>query len=348
MQGRIDDTKENTPLKLDKRDEQIIAMLAENARTSLIELGKALGTNKDTVRYKIQRLEKLGIIQKYYAEIDLSKFGYFTYHIFMLLDELGSEQRAALLHDLVNHPNTKSVIHYNDRWDLEWTLVAKGMIDFDAILTDISTRYAKITLEKEVIVVIKYYPTTTTPFFPPAHKRRALPRKKLSLDLRIDAKDFLIIKWISEHARMSAVELGQRIGLSSDSVIRRLKILKESGLIDRFTILCNETKIGLHWQTVAVQIRYLDQQHEMKLKAFVLDHPYIIRCVRTIGTWDLLMYIAADTNARFHSTAKEIKKLLSIPLKSQQAWAAYKEECFINFPRVIQLSDYHRAMQVKP
>lgn len=52
-------------IKLDEHDLKLINLLRDNARLSISELAKLLGLSRPTVKARLERLEKEGIIQKY-------------------------------------------------------------------------------------------------------------------------------------------------------------------------------------------------------------------------------------------------------------------------------------------
>ncbi len=52
-------------VKLDEYDLKLINLLMDNSRLSLSELAKLLGLSRQTVKARMERLEKEGVIQKY-------------------------------------------------------------------------------------------------------------------------------------------------------------------------------------------------------------------------------------------------------------------------------------------
>jgi DNA-binding Lrp family transcriptional regulator len=60
---------------LDATDFKILAELAENAKYSYAEIGRKLNLHPNVVAYRVNKLERTGIIKEYTTEIDLEKLG---------------------------------------------------------------------------------------------------------------------------------------------------------------------------------------------------------------------------------------------------------------------------------
>lgn len=62
-------------VKLDATDFKILAELVDNAKNSYAEIGRKLSLHPNVVAYRVNKLEKSGIIKDYTAEVDLEKLG---------------------------------------------------------------------------------------------------------------------------------------------------------------------------------------------------------------------------------------------------------------------------------
>jgi Lrp/AsnC family transcriptional regulator, leucine-responsive regulatory protein len=63
-------------LVLDPTDRQIIAELAQDGRVSFAELGRRVNLSSPAVTERVRRLEQIGVITGYRAEIDPRALGY--------------------------------------------------------------------------------------------------------------------------------------------------------------------------------------------------------------------------------------------------------------------------------
>ncbi len=69
---------ENAVIIMDEKDLKIIEILEKNARTPYTEIASMLGISEGTVRNRIEKLEKEGVIVRYTIEVDPKKMGYHT------------------------------------------------------------------------------------------------------------------------------------------------------------------------------------------------------------------------------------------------------------------------------
>ena len=60
---------------LDRKDRLILDALQKNARQSLSALGKKIGLSQPAMSERVRRLEELGLITGYRAQVDLAKVG---------------------------------------------------------------------------------------------------------------------------------------------------------------------------------------------------------------------------------------------------------------------------------
>ena len=112
--------------------------------------------------------------------------------------------------------------------------------------------------------------------------------------MNLDSIDTKILAALTANARVSQVELADRVGLSSTAIARRQKILEESGLIQGYQAVLNLSLCGLQ-TTVLVRIA-LDSQSDEALRSFetgVLSCPSITRCFLMSGSDDYLAIVLA-------------------------------------------------------
>ncbi len=109
---------------------------------------------------------------------------------------------------------------------------------------------------------------------------------------RIDTIDKSILSALQQNGRLSNVQLAHKVGLSESACLRRVKLLEESGIIDRYILLLDQNAMGIPGN-VFVRITLEGQQQE-KLKAFeegVTSIEEIMECYLTSGDADYYLRV---------------------------------------------------------
>ena len=65
-------------MKLDEVDQQIVALLRENARRSFQDIGSRVSLSAPAVKRRVDRLEQAGVIRGYSAVLDHVALGWTT------------------------------------------------------------------------------------------------------------------------------------------------------------------------------------------------------------------------------------------------------------------------------
>jgi len=124
-------------------------------------------------------------------------------------------------------------------------------------------------------------------------------------EVQLDAIDRAILRELQANGRLSNVELAQRVHLSPSACLRRVKLLEDSGVIDRYVALLNPKAVGQ--PGISFTIVNVERTTPEGLRAFeqaVRDEPQILDCYYVAGGSDYLLrfsYRDAEDLERFHS-----------------------------------------------
>ncbi|MBI2549436.1 Lrp/AsnC family transcriptional regulator [Candidatus Woesearchaeota archaeon] len=342
---RIDETID-TAISLDVKDEKILALLSMDARMPISAIAKQIRLSKEGTFYRIKRLQEKGILLQFLPVVDLRDFGYATYHVFFVINEANLERRQELMDAFLAHPHTKGLIEYSDRWDFEWILVARHVQEFDALLTDLTKAFTDIIVEKHKFEIITGFKSIQFPQTYVQEKVMLKPKKVILKQL--DAKDYLILTQLADNARASTYTIAAALGFSPDTVRLRMKKLLAQDIIRQFTILPCLSRLGYHWQTLCIDVKTFDLPHELKFKEYISQKPEIIRAVKVLGDWDLMLYIVTKNMSQAHKLIKEIQKTFVDIIITYQTFGEYREHYFTSLPFIIQNAVLPGTVEDKP
>ena len=108
-------------MQTDTKDMRILNELSRNAKIPLRKLASVLGTSFVTVRNRIGRLERNGVIVGYSASIDFEKLGFDTHVIIDL--RISKGKLIELERKIANSPNVYAV--YDTTGEFDATVLAR-------------------------------------------------------------------------------------------------------------------------------------------------------------------------------------------------------------------------------
>ena len=131
---------------------------------------------------------------------------------------------------------------------------------------------------------------------------------------KLDEIDRRILRTLQKDGRIQNIDLAEKVGLSPSPCLRRVKILEEAGVIERYVALLNAAKVGAGL-TVFVRIWLKSQDAE------TVDHftdeirrlPQVVECHLMAGDCDfLLRVVAADLDAYREFQAHSLTRIKGV------------------------------------
>lgn len=108
----------------------------------------------------------------------------------------------------------------------------------------------------------------------------------------LDEIDRHILELLQEDARLTNIELADKVGLTPSPCLRRLKRLEQNGVINSYRAILNRVEVGLGL-TVFVNIK-VERHHDAEANAFreaVRSLPEVVSCHLISGDSDFLLQV---------------------------------------------------------
>jgi len=127
----------------------------------------------------------------------------------------------------------------------------------------------------------------------------------------MDKTDLQILKQLQTNARLSMVELAERVNLTQTPCTRRLQNLEKSGVIEQYVGLLNHKAIGLPVNAfVELSLKRIDAKVVPEFESGLEQFPEVMECYALSGGHDYLLRVVAPDLDAYHSFLKE--KLLTL------------------------------------
>lgn len=123
----------------------------------------------------------------------------------------------------------------------------------------------------------------------------------------IDSFDKRILQIIQENSLTSQREIGEIVGLSAAAVHRRIKRMKEAGIVDREVAIVNRDKVGAN-VTILVEL-FLESEKIEEIDAIKTKFntvPEIQQCFYITGESDFFLILVVPSMAYYESLTREL------------------------------------------
>src|ERR1700687_4636591 len=122
---------------------------------------------------------------------------------------------------------------------------------------------------------------------------------------RLDDTDERILTELTEHARATFAEIGERVNLSAPAVKRRVDRMLDRGVIKGFTTVIDRNALG--WNTEAyVQVFCHGTIAPERLRAAWVDIPEIVSAATVTGTSDAILHVLAHDMSHLEEALESI------------------------------------------
>jgi DNA-binding Lrp family transcriptional regulator len=112
--------------------------------------------------------------------------------------------------------------------------------------------------------------------------------------MELDAIDRRILIALQRDGRMQNIELAKEVGLSPSPCLRRVRLLEEAGVIERYVAVLNATKVGKGLTVFArVWLKGQDAETVDHFTEAVKKLPEVVECNLMAGDCDFVLRIVA-------------------------------------------------------
>jgi len=134
-------------------------------------------------------------------------------------------------------------------------------------------------------------------------------------NISLDAGDIKILRILQQDASLSIVDVAVRAGMSQTPCWRRIKRLKETGVIRQVVALVDRNALGLNFVSYAfVKLALPNRSNMEKFDRMMQLWPEVVTCERITGAVDYLIKVVAEDIKTYDDFLRE--KLLDLDLVS--------------------------------
>jgi len=296
-------------MNIDLKDRKILYQLSLNARQSLKQIGKKVDLSKNTVDYRIKKLEKYGIIQNYYTFIDGIRLGYTVIRIYFIFQYITDDIKKEIIDYFVKTKSAVVIYTLQGGYDFEVVFWIKDLNSFYTYWQETLKKYGDFFQDQTLSLYIKYI--THKLSFIISDLKGINHSKYIDImggkkPVEVDDIDIKILKIISSNARIPLVTISEKIGMSPEAIKYRINKLKRIEIIKGFRANIDHTKLG--YQYFKLDIYLKDYSQRNKIINHIRNNIYLFSIDVTTGSSHLEFEFFVKDLSHLNEIMGEINK----------------------------------------
>ncbi len=295
--------------KLTKADKIILANMEYNPRITDKKLAELCHLSKDSIRYRIKRLESNEIILKYISMIDYKKLGNQSYKLYLKLN-CTFEKKEQIKEFFRKQSNTFSLFESQGTWDLAVAIFTKNDFCFNKIENKMLELFGDVIYKKRYCSMVnaEIYEKN---FFELENNIEEVKTHKIWGEIEYNHLDDInkeIINLLHENSRRTLLDVSQKVNLSIDAIKNRLNNLEKSGIQCIFKTVINYEKIGLSKYKLLIVPELYSDIIEIEIINFLKNKKETLNIIRTIGEWKLEVEFLIDDYKKLEQILFELNE----------------------------------------
>ena len=238
----------------------------------------------------------------------------------------------------MGYKNILTVYRIDGKYDLAIGFLVKDLRTYQTAFENILQQYRHYIADKHFSVFIEYLRF---------HRNYLIEKKRWDYSaistgsgklFAYDQQDLTLLQEISENARITLLELAQKLKMTAAGVKYKLKNLEKLGVIVGYTIIFDFHALGYEYYKVDLEVE--DLKILSGLHEFAKRHPHIIYRDITVGGSDFEFDCELQSQNDFYTLMDEIKALFPQKIRHYFYYKALKIYKYAYFPEdLLYISD---------
>jgi Lrp/AsnC family transcriptional regulator, leucine-responsive regulatory protein len=277
---------------IDNLDKNILVELSRNCRQSTNQIARKLKKSKNTVLYRINRMEKEGIISKYQTIVDFSKTGQ-TYARFALklLNNTKSEHAKAI-DFLMKEKNVCWLGSVQGKSHITFVFLYRSLPELTIFSDKLKETLGKNIENMHLSTLHRLYYCNNN------FVRQTLDRPSIieyyALSDYTDKLDKEILRLLQQNAKISIIEMSKILGCNDKTLLYRIKNLIKKKVIIKFRIEINAKSLGLESYHLFWEFYDMNHESSLKFRNYLLEMPnttYISEAIGSLSSFESDMIV---------------------------------------------------------
>jgi len=149
--------KTDPKVRIDALDREIIKELSQDAWISNLQLGLELKVSANTIKNRIQEMQKNKLLLGFRLFVNPATLGYQSFMLFLEINRLDLQKEKMLFAYFKSIPNITFAVKHIGKWRIGLEIETKSVQEFQDIFIEIRGRFAEIITDFDSFPLFKDY-----------------------------------------------------------------------------------------------------------------------------------------------------------------------------------------------
>lgn len=150
-------TEKIKEVSLDEIDKKILSAIAQNARSSIMEISHLIKMPPHVVNYHLKRLIKLKIIEGFKPKIDINKLGYQWHLLLIQIRNVTEARKKEFVHFCKQYKKIYYVTNTVGLYNLMLDAHVSSVEEFKEVLLELKSRFSDVIRLYESMIIFEEY-----------------------------------------------------------------------------------------------------------------------------------------------------------------------------------------------
>ncbi len=312
-------------MEIDSLDKKVLYQLDINSRQSAKEIAKKIGSNKDTVNYRMKRLVEEGYITRFFTRVDVAKFGFNNTKVYFRFQDTDEKKEEEFFEYMDSLPEVAWVTQTSGRWDALLAIWNTSLFSFYNTLSKIMNKFSRNIYEKEIIQNVNWFYYNRKWLLPEEQKIYPVRYGDEPGRERPDKIDFAILRELTENARKPFSEIAKKAKTSPQNVMNRVKSMRKLGVITQHGIDLDYEKFGIVFCKAFIRLHNINQKSLDSIYGFCAREPNVFALTTSVGAWDLELEMEVERVEDMMNIMNRVKRTFPDFVKGYESIVITKE-----------------------
>jgi len=266
------------------KDLKIMSAIIEDARIPVSSLAKKCRLKRENVQYRIKNLEK-NLIAGYQARINLNLIADSIYTTYLNISGLKREEIILKLKKL---PQVHWIASTLGRWNYILTFSVNNENKLSKFIDLLFGFFNKSQLEYSITQQIEEYKDSFSGLF--GNNLLIISQKQIE-NKEIDEVDKRILGHLTKNARVSNLEIADKIEMTREAIRMRIKNLEKKEIILNYRTLIKPQALELENFVLAVKCNSGSSKKLSEICSFLSNNKFFSYVCTTAGEFNILSVV---------------------------------------------------------